>query len=186
MPNGIIIFGGMGSGKTTLGTTVTKKLDWRHFDLDDYIWRSDTDIPFTVTYTRQEKIERLMRDISAFPHFVMSGSMDSFNQPFVPMFTLAVFVTACAEVRAERVRHRELALWGDRVLPGGDMYEAHCKGDYLAQARQYDTAEPPDYGRKNHEQWASTLPCPVLYIDGEKPVEDSAMIIQAAIFNQYY
>ena len=39
MARGIIIFGSAGSGKTTLGKLVAKKLDFPYFDIDDYIWR---------------------------------------------------------------------------------------------------------------------------------------------------
>ena len=48
MATGIIIFGSAGSGKTTLGKMVANKLGFPYFDIDDYIWRKDTDKPFTV------------------------------------------------------------------------------------------------------------------------------------------
>jgi shikimate kinase len=47
-----------------LGKLVAEKLDFPYLDIDDYIWRKDTDKPFTVMYTREEKINRLMTDIS--------------------------------------------------------------------------------------------------------------------------
>ena len=50
MPRGIIIFGSAGSGKTTLGKMVAEDLGFPYFDIDDYIWRKNTDIPFTVMY----------------------------------------------------------------------------------------------------------------------------------------
>lgn len=50
MARGIIIFGPAGSGKTTLGKLVAENLDFPYFDIDEYIWRRDTDIPFTVMY----------------------------------------------------------------------------------------------------------------------------------------
>ena len=64
MARGIIIFGSAGSGKTTLGRLAAQKLGFPFFDLDDYIWRKDTPVPFTVMYFRQEKAGRLMEDIS--------------------------------------------------------------------------------------------------------------------------
>lgn len=73
------------------------------------------------------------------PHFVMSGSMWSIRKPFEPFFDRAIFMTAPAEIRAERIRSRSLKRWGDRVLPGGDMYET-TEGykDYSAFAKCYD------------------------------------------------
>gem|GEM_PF-333789 len=177
MGRGIIIFGAPGSGTTTIGKEVAKQLGFQHFDLDDYIWRFDTKIPYTISTPCEERIQLLMNDISKFPHFVMSGSMDSFNAPFVSLFDLAVYNTAPVEIRAERFRTRELARWGDRVLPGGDMYEALHQGDYLAIARQYEISGPPYANRKMHEQWAAILPCSVLSIDGTLPVAENVALI---------
>ncbi|MEG2919077.1 MAG: AAA family ATPase [Clostridium sp.] len=107
LARGIIIFGSSGSGKTTLGKLVAEKLDFPYFDIDDYIWRKDTDKPFTFMYTRKEKIDRLMTDISKGTHFVMAGSMDSFNEPFVPLFDLAIHITASIDTRITRIHKRE-------------------------------------------------------------------------------
>ena len=57
---GIIIFGSPGSGTTTLGREVAKRLGFQHFDLDDYLWRWDAEIPFTVSRPREERSELLM------------------------------------------------------------------------------------------------------------------------------
>ncbi|HEY3266310.1 MAG TPA: shikimate kinase [Armatimonadota bacterium] len=175
MARGMIIFGSSGSGTTTLGREVAKRLGFRHFDLDDYLWRWDTKIPFTVTRPREERITLLMDDISKVPHFVMSGSMDSYNAPFVPLFDLAVLNSAPAEIRAERLRVREFARFGERILPGGDMYGNHR--DFLAIARQYNTDGSPC--RRVHEQWAATLPCPALCIDGTDAIAHNAARIVA-------
>lgn len=177
MARGIIIFGSAGSGTTTLGKEVSKRLGFQHFDLDDYLWRWDTEIPFTVTWPREELKRLLMDDISKYPHFVMSGSMDSYNAPFVPLFDLAVLNYAPAEIRLERLRAREFARFGERILPGGDMYENHR--NFLDIASRYDTDGSPCL--KVHEQWAATLPCPVLHIDGTEPIEKNA----ARIVEQY-
>lgn len=169
MARGMIIFGSSGSGQTTLGREVAKRLGFPHFDLDDYLWLRDTEIPFTVTRPRDELTELLMDDISKFPYFVMSGSMDSYNAPFVPLFDLAVLSSAPVETRVERVNARELARFGERILPGGDMFETHK--NFLASIRRYDTDGSPC--RRVHEQWAATLPCPVLHIDGTVAIAEN-------------
>lgn len=171
MPRGIIIFGSSGSGKTTLGRLVAQRLSFPYFDLDDYIWRRDTAVPFTVMYSRQEKAERLMRDLSPHAHFVMAGSMDSFHAPFDPFFDLAVHLDAPASLRLARIHARESALFGARIEEGGDMYEAHQR--FLASSARYgeDDVSPC---RKTHLAWAQTLPCPVLMLDGSDPPEHNA------------
>ena len=64
MPRGIIIFGSAGAGKTALGKMVAQQLNYPYYDIDDYIWRKDTEKPFTVMYSRAEKADRLMEAIS--------------------------------------------------------------------------------------------------------------------------
>jgi adenylate kinase family enzyme len=175
MARGTIIFGSSGSGTTTLGSEVARQLGFQHFDLDDYLWLWDTALPFTATRPREERIALLLNDISKFPHFVMSGSMDSYNAPFVPLFDLAVLLSAPVDVRVERVSARELARFGERILPDGDMYESHK--EFLAYVRRYDTDGSPC--RRVHEQWAATLPCPVLHIDGTAAIaENTAQIVE--------
>ena len=163
MPRGIIIFGSAGAGKTTLGKMVAQQLNYPYYDIDDYIWRKDTEKPFTVMYSRAEKADRLMEAISKHEHFVMAGSMDSFNAPFVPLFDLAVHITVTPKVRAARIHERELAVFGDRILENGDMYEEHQR--FLDSASRYETDGSPCL--KNHLEWAATLPCKVLYLSGE-------------------
>jgi len=169
MSRGIIIFGSSGSGKTTLGKMVAEKLGLPYFDLDDYIWRRDADKPFTVMYTREEKINRLMSDISRSKFFVMAGSMDSFNTPFVPLFDLAVHITASVEVRLARINKREFERFGKRILEGGDLYENHQR--FLNVSARYDSDGSPSM--KTHEQWANSLPCKVIRINGEDSLSNS-------------
>ena len=47
MSTGIMIIGPSGSGKTTLGRVVAEKLGYPYFDVDDYIWKQDTEEPYT-------------------------------------------------------------------------------------------------------------------------------------------
>lgn len=51
MPKGIIILGSAGAGKTILGKLVAKKLGIAFLDIDEYVWKNDTDIPYTVMYS---------------------------------------------------------------------------------------------------------------------------------------
>lgn len=90
MSTGIMIIGPSGSGKTTLGKIVAQKLGYLYFDVDDYIWKQNTDSPYTQMYTREEKISRLNTDIAPYEHFVMAGSMSSFHYAFDDMFKMMV------------------------------------------------------------------------------------------------
>jgi len=181
-PKGIILFGSPGSGTTTLGKELAKQLTYPHFDLDDIHWRWDTEIPYTIYHSKDERIKLTKNAIDGHKNFIMSGSMWSIRKTFEPMFEMAIYVQASVEVRAERLRSRSLARWGSRVLKGGDMYEYHeAYRDYNITAQQYDRDDSPQSYRKQHEQWVRELPCPVLQIDGAKGISENI----AFILNQY-
>lgn len=168
MATGIIITGPSGSGKTTLGKMTAESLGYTFADIDDYIWKKDTEIPFSVMYSKEEKIHRLMDAISHSQHFVMAGSMDSFHRHFDPFFELAVYLYADTRLRVKRVHERELQVFGKRILEDGDMYEQHC--NFLKDIAGYDfglggcTAQ-------GHERWLESLKCTVLRLDGSEKLE---------------
>jgi hypothetical protein len=156
-----------------LGKLVAEKLEFPYFDIDDYIWRKDTNKPFTVMYTREEKINRLMTDISKGAHFVMAGSIDSFNAPFVPLFDLTIHITAPIDTRIARINKREYEVYGERIMESGDMYEGHCR--FLADSARYDTDGSPCMS--THVQWANSLPCKVLRLNGDEDLNKNVQII---------
>uniref|UniRef100_UPI000565131F shikimate kinase n=1 Tax=Clostridium beijerinckii TaxID=1520 RepID=UPI000565131F len=121
----------------------------------------------------EEKINRLMTDISKRTHFVMAGSMDSFNQPFVPLFDLAIHITASVNTRIARIHKREYEVYGERILEGGDMYEVHCR--FLDNSARYDTDGSPCMS--THTQWADSLPCKVLRLSGDGELNKNVEII---------
>lgn len=176
MARGIMIFGGSGSGKSTLGRITAQKMNWPYFDLDDYIWQKDTAVPFTQMYSREEKISRLMADISQDEHFVMAGSMSSFHEAFDPFFDLMVFLDTDTELRLTRLHQRELEEFGERILEGGDMYEEHQS--FLKNSARYDSDGSPN--RQAHLLWAESVGCPLLKLNGvDSPEENADKIVQA-------
>jgi adenylate kinase family enzyme len=175
MSKGIIILGASGSGKTALGRELARQLNCQHFDCDDYLLRWDTEIPFTQYNTKENRIKRMTNDLSRCTHFVLSGQMWSIRKAFESWFDLGVLLTVPTEIRVERIYRRELERWGDRVRPGGDMYEN--SQSHLFLAREYDMGEPPVVCIKRDEQWITELPCLVLCADGTKAIAENAMWI---------
>jgi len=177
MARGIMIMGSSGAGKTTLGKMVAKELGYKYVDIDEYIWRKDTEIPFSEMYPKCEKISRLMEAISDCEHFVMAGSMNSFHEHFDPYFELVVHLHADSQIRVKRVHERELEQFGERVSEGGDMYEEHRK--YLSDIAGYD------YGIggctiQQHEEWLKAVDCPIIRLDGADELEKNLHIIVSA------
>lgn len=173
MSTGIIIIGPSGSGKTTLGKIAAQKLGYPYFDVDDYIWKQNTDRPYTQMYTRDEKISRLSNDIAPYEHFVMAGSMSSFHYAFDEMFEVMVLLYVSPDIRVERVHKRSIERFGERVLEGGDMYEAHMR--FLNDNRRYEADGSPNM--REQKEWMKNMSCVKIELDGTADLEKNADII---------
>lgn len=173
MSSGIIIIGPSGSGKTTLGKIAARKLGYPYFDVDDYIWKQNTDSPYTQMYTRDEKISRLSNDIAPYEHFVMAGSMSSFHYAFDEMFEMMVLLYVSPDIRIERVHKRAIERFGERVLEGGDMYEAHMR--FLNDNRRYEEDGSPNM--REQKEWMENMSCVKIELDGAAEPEKNADII---------
>lgn len=173
MSSGIIIIGPSGSGKTTLGKIAARKLGYPYFDVDDYIWKQNTDSPYTQMYTRDEKISRLSNDIAPYEHFVMGGSMSSFHYAFDEMFEMMVLLYVSPDIRIERVHKRAIERFGERVLEGGDMYEAHMR--FLNDNRRYEEDGSPNM--REQKEWMENMSCVKIELDGAAELEKNADVI---------
>jgi len=78
-----------------------------------------------------------------------------------------------------RLRQRELARFGECILPGGDMYE--ISQVFLTWAAAYDEGGFDMRSRRRHDQWLSTLPCPILCFEGEYTIEEQLAVLMVEI-----
>jgi len=65
-------------------------------------------------------------------------------------------MSAPHELRMERIKNRVYEQHGERVLKGGDMYEQTQKFLSFVASRPLSKIK----------QWANTLTCPIIHIDG--------------------
>ena len=170
MTKGIIIFGASGSGTTTIGKALSQKLQYPHYDLDDYFWLWDTEIPYTTPRPANERMEKLECDLSKVKSFVTSGSICGWDIPFIPILELAVFLKTPTDLRIKRLKEREFKEFGNRVLESGDMYTGHI--DFIEWAKTYDNAGLDSRSLVLHTEWAKSLPCKVIELDGSLPIDD--------------
>lgn len=174
MATGIMIMGSSGAGKTALGKNLSEESGFTFVDIDDYIWCKDTEIPFTAMYSKAEKISRLREAIAYCEHFVMAGSMDSFHEYFDPLFELVVYLHTDESLRVKRVHERELNMYGNRILEGGDMFEEHQK--FLNDVAGYDYGFGSCTSQK-HDDWLKSINCKVLKLDGAETLENNIKAI---------
>jgi adenylate kinase family enzyme len=178
MSNRIHILGASGSGTTTLGRALAARLQCPHFDTDDYFWLP-TDPPYTHRRERTERAQLLMDDLIAHDSWVVSGSLCGWGDVAIPLFELVVFLSIPQDIRMARLHRREHTRFGTRILPGGDMYEVSQA--FLTWAASYDEGGLDMRSRQRHDQWLSTLPCPILCFDGEYSIEEQLAVLMVEI-----
>lgn len=169
MPNGIVIFGANGCGKTTLGHELAKELNLKHIDVEDYYF-DKSDIFYQHPHTKDDVIRKMLADIKRYGAFVFSGVTGDYGDEIVSMFKLGVFLSAPVNLRMERIRNRAIEKHGDRALPGGDIYEDRESFIKIAQTRNLAMIN----------KWADTLTCPIVRIDSTKPISEIASSVMEA------
>src|SRR5215471_13027936 len=104
----IHILGASGSGTTTLGRALAARLQYPHFDTDDYFW-VPSDPPYIQQRERSERAQLLMDDLTVHNAWVVSGSLCGWGDVAIPLFELVVLLWVPQDVRMARLHHREYA-----------------------------------------------------------------------------
>ena len=171
-PQGIVIFGANGSGKTTLGRELAQILNYKHMDIEDYYFE-ESEIPYTVKRPHEDCLNLMFTDIEKYRSFVLSTVTGDFNDKIQSFYKLAVYLSAPHDLRMERVKKRSYDKHGERVLEGGDMYEMEQEFFSFVDTRPLSKIE----------QWAETLTCSIIYVDGTKDWRTNAADIADQFLN---
>lgn len=78
--------------------------------------------------------------------------------------------------RLARIKQREYARFGARILPGGDMYDHHQA--FLQWAAGYDDGGLDTRSAVLHNEWQKQLACPILMVDGTAPLAETAARVE--------
>jgi len=154
-PYGIIVFGANGSGKSTLARELANVLGFKHIDIEDYAFE-ESEIPYSKPRPRGKCISLMLADAEKYGKFVFSTCTGDWGDIIPKYYRLAVFVTAPYDLRMERVRKRTHDKHRERICKGGDMYKQTQKFFDFVATRPMSKIE----------QWAETLSCPVVHVDG--------------------
>jgi hypothetical protein len=120
-----------------------------------------------------------MDDLTAQEQWVLSGSLCGWGDVAIPLFELVVFLWVPQDVRMARLHRREQARFGERILPGGDMYEVSQA--FLAWAASHDEGGLDMRSRQRHDQWLNTLPCAILCFEGAYTIEKQLAVLMVEI-----
>ena len=86
-------------------------------------------------------------------------------------YDLVVCLDVPLDMRMKRIRQRAIDKFGDRVLPGGDMYEQEESFFAYAEKRTPEKIE----------KWLKTLSCKTIRLDGTKPIQESVELIKSLL-----
>jgi adenylate kinase family enzyme len=154
MPDGILVCGLNGAGKTYFARKLAKELEYKHMDIEDYFFL-DSDIPYTRSRSKDECAALISEDMKKNPKFVFSSVIGNFGDEIIRHFDLVIMLDVSLEERLRRVKKRDFEMFGERILPGGDMYEMQQEFYISAVSR------PKSYV----ENWLKTLFCPIIIVD---------------------
>lgn len=170
-PHGIIVFGANGSGKTTLGNELAQTLKYKHMDIEDYYFEK-SEIPYAVEHSHDECLSLLLADIEKYGSFILTAVTGDFGDKIPQLYEFAVYISTPIEIRMARIKQRSYKQHGKRICKGGDMYEQEQQFFDFVASRSLSRIE----------QWATTLTCPVVHVDGTV----NWHINVASIVEQYY
>lgn len=176
-PHRINIIGASGVGKTTLGRALAGRLAIPHFDSDDY-YHLPTDPPYQSQRLPEDRCALLEHDLAAVDSWVLAGGAAVWKPTPALDYTLHVFISLPSEQRLQRLRQRERALYGKRVLPGGDMEIAHR--EFMEWTAGYDDSTSEGTNTlASHEALVRSALCPVLHLAGPMSGEQAlATVLQ--------
>lgn len=165
---GIIVCGLNGSGKSTLGKALSDRLGFHFIDNEDLFFpKTDKKYMYANPRTKEEAKTLLLRDIRLHQNFVFASVKGDYGEELYSLFKYAVLIDVAKDIRIERVRNRSFQKFGDRMLSGGDLYEQEESFFEFVRNRNENTVE----------EWIQCLNCPIIRVDGAKPIEENIELI---------
>ena len=168
MGTGIIMCGLNGTGKSTLGKALAERLRFHFIDNEDlYFPKTDPVYLYAAPRTREEVKKLLLKEIKAHENFIFASVKGDYGKSIYPYFQYAVWIDVPRDIRMERIKKRSFEKFGNRMMPGGDLYEQEEHFFDFVKSRAEDTVE----------KWVQSLNCPIIKIDGIKPIEENINLI---------
>ena len=162
MGTGIMICGLNGAGKSTLGKALAEKLNFYFIDNEDlYFPKTDTEYIYASPRTRAEAKKLLFREIKEHKNFVFASVKADYGEAIYPFFQYVILIDVPKCIRIQRVKNRSFQKFDNRMLPGGDLHEQEEEFFEFVKSREENMVE----------EWVQLLSCPVIRIDGTKPIE---------------
>jgi adenylate kinase family enzyme len=169
---GILICGLNGTGKSTLGRMLADRMRYEFIDNEDLFFpKADPSYTFSSPRSEEDVIRLLEEKISENNRFIFAAVWGNYGDRLIASLDYIVLIEVPKQIRSKRVRDRSYQKFGDRILPGGDLYDKENKWFSLTDGR------PETYVT----DWLETVNCPVIRIDGTMPVKENVDYLLSAL-----
>ena len=108
-------------------------------------------------------VQLLEEKISRNNQFVFAAVKGNYGDRLIASLDHIVLIEVPKQIRSKRVRDRSYQKFGERMLPGGDLFEKENRWFALTDSRTDDYVT----------DWLEQVDCPVIRIDGTRPVEEN-------------
>ena len=172
---GILICGLNGTGKSTLGRLLAERMDYEFIDNEDLFFpKADPSYTFSNPRSKEEVIRLLEEKISGNNRFIFAAVKGDYGDRLIASLDDIVLIEVPKQIRSKRVWDRSFQKFGNRILPGGDLYDKENRWFSLTDSR------PDAYVT----DWLETVHCPVIRIDGTLPVEKNLDYIVSVLSDE--
>lgn len=169
---GIQICGLNGCGKSALGKALAAEISFHYIDSERlYFDTENSTAAYAAPRSHEEVTQLLMQEICTYHNFVFASVRGNYGNEILSKYNYVIVIEVPKEIRLQRVRERSFRKFGNRMLPGGDLHEAEEAFFRMVASR----------GEDYIENWLQSVSCPILRIDGTKPIAESVQYILQAI-----
>ena len=172
---GILICGLNGAGKSTLGRTLATCMGYEFIDNEDlYFSKLDSKYEYSNPRSKEEAVRILEEKIKDNHNFVFAADKGDYGENLIHALDFVVLIDVPKKIRNQRVRDRSFQKFGERISPGGDLFNKEQNWFSIVDSR------PEDYVLL----WLETIKCPVIRVDGTLPVEENVNFLLSIFANK--
>ena len=163
----LLVFGAPGSGVSTLCKNLSKALNFQYVSLRNRCEPPDSGDPISINNQELAKLHRQLRETKG---YIVDGSPCQSDFSTREMDGIIYLMTPRVQ-RLQRIRDRELAAQGERILEEG-CKEFKIFNRFMYWVSQFDQAGIDRESKILHQKFLNSISTPILRANGLLNEED--------------